>query len=67
MYHLVSYVVKVEIEGRSADVALAVPISTHDSMQTSDDHIVPYVEFSAFVEQRVLDVLLYDVCLLCSV
>lgn len=42
-------VVEVELVRRSADVALAEPVGPHDSVETTDHHIVPNVEFASFV------------------
>lgn len=57
----------IEFIGGSSDVTLAKPISTHDSVQSADHHIVSYIEFSVLVEKRFFNILLDDVSLLSSV
>lgn len=50
MNHFITNIIKIEYFWGSSDVALAVPISPHDSVYPRDDHVMTYVKFSAFVE-----------------
>lgn len=67
MDHLVSDVIEVEVVGGGADVALTEPVGSHDAVEASDEHVVPDVEFSAFVQQWILDVFLDDVGLVIAI
>jgi hypothetical protein len=49
MDHRVFYVEKVEIAGGGSDVALPMKICSDLSVEASDDHVVPDVEFPSSV------------------
>ena len=46
--------------GRSAHIAMFIPIGLDATAKASQDHIVAKIKFSVFVEQRLLDIFLED-------
>jgi hypothetical protein len=58
--HLIADILEIEIEGGGSDVALAVPVGAHDSVQSADHHVVADVELAPFVEQRGFEIFLND-------
>ena len=53
-------VVNVELVGRSANVALAVPVGSGDSEQIGHEHVVAKVELPVVVEEGAIEVHLDD-------
>lgn len=62
-----AYFSDIEFVRGSSYVALAEPISTHNSVQSADHHIVPYIELSVLVKKRFFDILLDDISFLSSI
>ena len=59
--HLITDIIEIEVFRSSSDVALAVPIGSHEAVDSSDDHVMADVKFPAFIEQGVFNVFLDDI------
>ena len=51
-------VVDIKFIGCSPYIPLVIPVSSHHSVEVSDEHVVPDVEFSVVVEHGSINVLL---------
>lgn len=49
MDHLVPNIFQVEVEWRCSDVALSVPVGSHETVEPTNDHVMPYIELPAFI------------------
>ena len=55
-------VVNVKGIGRSSDVALLIPIGSHNSVHIGDEHVMAKIEFAVLIEERSIKVHLNNIC-----
>lgn len=57
----------IEFIRRCSDIALGIPVSSHDAIKIGDEHIVSDVKLSPIVEEWPIEIQLDNVCFGCAV
>lgn len=62
MLIIISQLVKSKDISRCSNISFFIPITFYNSIGASDHHISTYIEFSAMVKKRFVDVMLNNEC-----